>query len=223
MGAWDRSAGDVDEEELRGQVCYGGLDLAATTDLAAFVLVFPTPDGSYKTLAHFWIPSVAIEEREKRDRVPYRVWIKQGYVTATPGETINYDAIRSYIEGAGSRYKLSEVAFDPWGAYEMAQKMDEAGMTVIPVRQNFQNMSAPTKEVARLVLDQKLHHGGNPVLRWMADSVVVIEDENQNLRPSKKRSKQRIDGMVALILALDRAQRNEGESIYDKREVRTFG
>ena len=118
---------------------------------------------------------------------------------------------------------MAEVAFDPWGAYEMAQKMDEAGMTVIPVRQNFQNMSPASKELARLVLDQKLNHGGNPVLRWMADNVVVITDENENLRPTKKRSKGRIDGMVALILGLDRAQRNQGESIYDKREVRTLG
>lgn len=223
IGAWDRSAGDVDPDELRGKLCYGGLDLAATTDLAAFLMVFPWEEDSYKILAHFWIPAVGIEEREKRDRVPYRLWIKQGHVTATPGETINYDAIRAYISDAKARYKLAEIAFDPWGAYEMAQKMDEAGMVVIPVRQNFQNMSPPSKELARLVLDQKLNHGANPVLRWMADNVVVLEDENQNIRPSKKRSKQRIDGIVSLILGLDRAQRNQGESVYDKREVRTLG
>jgi phage terminase large subunit-like protein len=187
------------------------------------LLVFPQSDEYYKTLAHFWIPAEGIEDREIRDHVPYRLWIKQGHITATPGATINYDAIRSYIEGAATRFKLAEVAFDPWGAYEMAQKMDEAGMTVIPVRQNFQNMSPASKELARLVLDQKLNHGGNPVLRWMADNVVVITDENENLRPTKKRSKGRIDGMVALILGLDRAQRNQGESIYDKREVRTLG
>ncbi|HLZ10570.1 MAG TPA: terminase TerL endonuclease subunit, partial [Chloroflexota bacterium] len=185
-------------------------------------LVFPNGD-TYKTLSHFFIPADGLEEREKRDRVPYRVWVQQGFITATPGETIDYDVVRAHIDRAGSLYKLKELAFDPWGAYEMAQKLDKSGVTVIPVRQNFENMSPPTKELAKLVLDKSVEHGNNPVLRWMADNVVVIQDENENVRPSKKRSKQRIDGMTALILALGRAQRHEGGSVYDEREVRVLG
>ena len=223
MGAWDRADGQVDADELRGHKAYGGLDLAATQDLAACLLVFPQSDGKFKALPHFWIPGDSVEDRERRDRVPYRTWIQQGFITATPGETIDYGAIRAYIDRAAVTYKLEEIAFDPWGAYEMAQKLDESGVTVIPVRQNFQNMSAPSKELMRLVLNGQLEHGGNPVLRWMADNVVVIQDENDNIRPSKKRSKHRIDGMVALIMALDRAQRHGGGSVYDDREVRTIG
>jgi len=223
MSAWDRSAGVVNEEDLRGQLCYGGLDLAATTDLAAFVMVFPMGDGSYKVLPHFWIPGDGIEDRELRDRVPYRLWVKQGYVTASPGATIDYDSIRAYVDNAAKRFKLAEVAFDPWNAFEMARKMDESGLTVLEVRQNFQNLSAPSKELARLILDENFHHGGNPVLRWMADNVVTISDENENLRPTKKRSKGRIDGIVAAIMALDRAMRHEGGSVYDSRDMRELG
>ena len=220
IGVWDRSAGTVNPDILRGMDCYGGLDLAGTTDLAAFLLVFPGDEDAYKVISHFWIPGDGLEEREQRDHVPYRHWIKQGFITATPGDTINYDAIRKYIEQASDLYRIVEVGFDPWGAFEMAAKMNEAGQTVVPIRQNFQNMSAPSKELTRLLLDGHLEHGGNPVLRWMADNTVVIFDENENIRPSKKRSTQRIDGIVALIMAIDRAQRRVGRGSYDRHEVR---
>ena len=225
MGAWDACGGDLDATELagelRGRACWAGLDLAGTTDLAAFVLVFPDGDN-FRALAHFFVAADGLDDREKRDRVPYRTWIQQGYITATPGETIDYDVIRAYIDRAGALYKIKELAFDPWGAYEMAQKLDKSGLTVIPTRQNFENMSPPSKELAKRILDRTIEHAGNPVLRWMADNVVTVTDENENIRPSKKRSKQRIDGITALILALGRAQRHEGGSVYDEHEVRVI-
>ncbi len=225
MGAWDRSAGNVDAIELRGHACYGGLDLSATTDLTAFVLAFPPQrgGGGYKFLPHFWLPAEGIEDREKMDRVPYRVWAQQGYLTLTQGATVDYDTVCAYIEAQGALYNIEEIALDPWGAYDLKNRLVKADKTVVEVRQNFQNMSSPSKELERLVLDQKLEHGGNPVLRWNADNVVTVEDENGNIRPSKKRSLQRIDGITALILALDRAQRQQtGSSVYDKREVRSL-
>lgn len=226
MGAWDRSAGHVDAEELRGRTCYGGLDLSATTDLTAFVLAFPPrrSDPGFKFLAHFFMPSDGIEDREKTDRVPYRLWAEQGYITLTQGATVDYDAVVEYIEQQGALYSIEEIALDPWGAYDLKNKLVKADKTVFEVRQNFANMSAPSKELERLILDCKFEHGGNPVLRWNADNVVTIEDENNNIRPSKKRSLQRIDGITASILALDRAQRKgSGTSVYDEREVRTIG
>ena len=224
MGAWDRSAGNVDALALRGRRCYAGLDLAATTDLTAFVLVFPPTRGEgYKVLPHFWLPADGIEDREKNDRVPYRTWAQQGYLTLTPGASVDYDRVVEYIEKQGALYTIEEIALDPWGAFDLKNKLAKADKTVVEVRQNFANMSAPSKALEGLVLDQKLEHGGNPILRWNADNVVVIEDENNNIRPSKKRSLQRIDGITATILGLDRAQRHGGGSIYDEREVRVIG
>lgn len=227
MSAWDHSAGHVDAEALRGRTCYGGLDLSATTDLTAFVMDFPPDreDEGHKFLAHFWIPDEAIEDREKRDRVPYRTWAKQGFVTLAKGATVDYDEIVSYIEAQAALYSLTEIQLDPWGAFDLKNKLDKNDkLTVLELRQNMQNMSAPSKELERLLLARKLEHGGNPVLRWNADNVVVVEDENENIRPSKKRSLQRIDGITAMILALDRAQRHgSGGSVYDKREVRSIG
>lgn len=222
LAAWDASAGLLRDHELAGRECYAGLDLASTTDIAALVLVFPMDDGEYRTLPFFWVPEDGARERSRRDRVPYETWIAQGHIEATPGNVIDYATIRARLRELGAKYQIRELAYDRWGATQLVQEFQEDGLMVVPVGQGFASMSPPTKELLTKVLSRKLVHGGNPVLRWMADNMVVKTDPAGNLKPDKAKSTERIDGMVALIMGLDRAIRHEGgaESIYQQRAER---
>lgn len=219
IAAWDASAGvEIDPLTLRGRRCYAGLDLASSVDIAALVLVFPpdAKDGAYTVLPHFWIPGDNIRERVNRDRVPYDQWVRQGLVTATEGNVIHYAAIRRDLMELRKVYNLREVAFDRWGAVQLAQELDDAGLTVVEFGQGFASMAAPMRDLLSLVLEKRLRHGGNPVLRWMADNMVVKQDEAGNFKPDKKKSTEKIDGMVALAMALDRATRHK-KSIYEEQ------
>ncbi len=218
LAAWDASAGLLREHELAKRSCFAGLDLADTTDIAALVLVVPMDDGTFRALPHFWVPAENVAERVKRDRVPYDVWIREGLMTATPGNVIDYSSIRARLKALGGQYRVRELAYDRWGATQLAQEFQEDGLTVVPTGQGYASMSAPTKELMNLVLGKRLVHGGHPVLRWMADNMVVKTDPAGNIKPDKAKSTEKIDGMVALIMALDRAIRNPvRQSVYDTR------
>jgi phage terminase large subunit-like protein len=206
---WDASAGLVVEDQLAGRMCYGGLDLASTLDIAAFVLVFPGEGGTYDLLCRFWTPAATIAERARRDQVPYQLWVDQGLMTATPGEVIEYAAIEQEIGKLGERFNIREIAYDRWGAQQMRQNLEGAGFTMVDTGQGYASMSAPTKELLKLVISKQLRHGGHPVLRWMADNLVVRTDAQGNQKPDREKSRQKIDGMVAAIMALDRATRHE--------------
>lgn len=220
LAAWDETAGLVRAHELEGRACYAGLDLASTTDLAALVLVFPMDDQTYTVLPYFWIPGENIQERVRRDRVPYDVWVNQGLIQATEGNVIDYAAIRLKIEELGKRFNIREIGFDRWGATQLSQDLDGAGFTVVPIGQGFASLSAPTKELLNLVLSGRLRHGGHPVLRWCADNVMVTTDPAGNIKPDKRKSRERIDGIVSLIMGIDRAVRNErGPSVYEGRDL----
>lgn len=219
MVHWNESAGIVDEEELQGEACYGGLDLASTIDIAAFVLIFPDAEKTYRVLPFFWIPGDNVKEKVRRDKVPYDLWIKQGYIKTTPGNVIDYGFIRKDINTLKEQYNIQEIAYDPWNATQITLELAEGdGMTMIPVRQGFQSMSAPTKELLKLIVSKQLRHGNNSVLNWMADNMAVKNDPAGNIKPDKEKSTQRIDGIVALIMALDRAIRNvHAGSVYEER------
>ena len=214
IAAWDASAGMVIPERLKGQACFAGLDLASTTDIAALVLVFPSDEG-YEVLPFFWIPAENMREREARDRVPYSTWARQGFVMPTPGNVIDYAAIRQKINVLGGLYNIREIGHDPWNATQLALELDGDGFKMISVRQGYQSMSPGTKELLRLVMAKKLVHSGNPVLRWMADNLAVKQSPEGNLRPDKDKSMAKIDGIVALIMAIDRATRHqEGGGVW---------
>ena len=225
MEAWNACAHEVDEEALAGQVCYGGLDLASSVDIAAFEIVFPPKEegGLWRVVSRFWIPEENIIERARRDRVPYDAWVRDGYITATPGNVIDYAFIMAEIERLGEVYDIREIAFDRWGAVQISTALEERGFTMVQFGQGLRSMSPPTKELLRMVLDGKLAHGGHPVLRWMADNMVVDTDPAGNVKPNKKKSREKIDGMVALIMALDRATRHQNSgSVYETRGIRTL-
>ena len=221
MEKWDACA-----RELLDRECYGGLDLSSSIDITAFVLVFPPRDDleKYVILPYFWIPEENMVQRVRRDHVPYDVWEKQGMLMTTEGNVIHYGFIESYIDSLGKKFHIKEIAFDRWGAVQMVQNLEELGFTVVPFGQGFKDMSPPSKELMKLTLEQKLAHGGHPVLRWMMDNIFVRTDPAGNIKPDKEKSTEKIDGAVAAVMALDRAIRNGGSSgsVYDDRGILVF-
>ena len=226
MEKWDACAFPVDEGELLGRECYGGLDLSSSIDITAFVLVFPPRDDSerYVFLPFFWIPEENMVRRVRRDHVPYDVWERQGFLETTEGDVIHYGFIERFIEELGKRFHIKEIAFDRWGAVQMVQNLEGLGFTVVPFGQGFKDMSPPTKRLMELVLERNVAHGGHPVLRWMMDNIFVRTDPAGNIKPDKEKSTEKIDGAVAAVMALDRAVRNGGstESVYDERGILSF-
>lgn len=227
MEKWDACAFPVDERELIGRECYGGLDLSSSIDITAFVLVFPPRDDTekYIILPYFWIPEENMNLRVRRDHVPYDVWEKQGCLMNTEGNVIHYGFIENFIDNLGKKFHIREIAFDRWGAVQMVQNLEGLGFTVIPFGQGFKDMSPPSKRLMELVLEKKIAHGGHPVLRWMMDNIFVRTDPAGNIKPDKEKSTEKIDGAVAMVMALDRAIRNEGNSggsVYDDRGILSF-
>ncbi|MCM8710814.1 terminase large subunit [Clostridium sp. SYSU_GA19001] len=221
MEVWDKCSFAVDIDKLKGRECYGGLDLSSSNDITAFVLVFPpTADDKYYVLPYFWIPEENLKLRVKRDHVPYDVWEKQGFVKTTEGNVIHYGFIESFIEELGTMFNIKEIAFDRWGAVQMVQNLEGLGFTVVPFGQGYKDMSPPTKELMKLALEKRIAHGGHPVLKWMMDNIHVRTDPAGNIKPDKEKSTEKIDGAVALIMALDRSIRHETkDSVYDNRGI----
>ena len=222
MDKWDKCTFAVNEDDLEGRICYGGLDLSSTTDITAFVLVFPPLDGEdkYMILPYFWIPEDNLDLRVRRDHVQYDLWERQGYLKTTEGDVVHYGYIEKFIEELGERFNIQEIAFDRWGAVQMVQNLEGMGFTVVPFGQGFKDMSPPTKELMKLTLEQKIAHGGHPVLRWMMDNIFIRTDPAGNIKPDKAKSTEKIDGAVATVMALDRAIRCGNvstASVYDER------
>ena len=224
MDKWDKCAFAVNEDDLEGRVCYGGLDLSSTTDITALVLVFPPidEDDKYVVLPYFWIPEDNMNLRVDKDHVPYDLWERQGHIETTEGNVIHYGYIEKFIERLGERFNIREIAFDRWGAVQMVQNLEGMGFTVVPFGQGFKDMSPPTKELMKLVLEEKIAHGGQPVLRWMMDNIFIRTDPAGNIKPDKEKSTEKIDGAVATIMALDRAIRCGNDttaSVYNDRGI----
>jgi phage terminase large subunit-like protein len=223
---WDACQVEFTEDELSGP-CYAGLDLSTTTDLTALSLVFPHNDGSYSVLTDFWVPEESIRDRAHKDRVDYSEWVRQGLIHATPGNVVDYDYVLHDIADKLTKYDIKELAFDRWGSQKIVVDLQKIGFEVnpkIPGRhlvefgQGYVSMSPPTKELMTLVLQKKFRHNGNPVLKWNVDNLVVTQDPAGNLKPDKAKATQRIDGAVAMIMALDRATRHADErSVYEDR------
>ncbi|MBR0482412.1 MAG: terminase large subunit, partial [Firmicutes bacterium] len=222
MQAWDECAFPIDEDELSGRECYGGLDLSSTSDLTAFVLVFPPRNDEEKfiVLPYCWIPEDTVDLRVRRDHVPYDTWVKQGLVETTEGNVIHYGFIEKFIEKLGEKYNIREIAFDRWGAVQISQDLDDMGFTVVAFGQGYKDMSPPTKELMKLVLEKRIAHSGHPVLRWCMDNVFVRTDPAGNIKMDKEKSTEKIDVAVATVMALDRAIRHEGAgSVYNERGI----
>jgi phage terminase large subunit-like protein len=201
---WDaNSDGPLDRASLRGRFCHVGADLSTRIDLSAAVSLFEpiAPGEKWKALARFWMPADMVEEAEKRDRAPYRRWIEDGWIETHPGNTIDQSLIAERIIGDAEDFPPLCVGFDPNNANWLDARLEEAGIERKQFPQTILHFNPPTKELLAMIKERKLEHGGNPVLRWMASSVSFWIDGNENMRPSKKTSRSRIDGIVALIMA----------------------
>ena len=222
---WDATAGLVVPEKLKGRKCYGGLDLSSKTDITAYALVFPPEEAGQKweVLWKFWIPEENMKERVRKDHVPYDRWVREGFIKTTPGNAIDYDFIEKEVLKSRDDYDIQEIGYDPWNAYQVAQHLTDEGLVMVEIRQGMKSMSMPMKELETLILSKMIQHGGNPVARWMFGNLEVKMDENENIRPVKSKSTERIDGVVALINALARAiVHEEHTSVYETRGVRAL-
>lgn len=213
------------EPDLTGRTCYGAFDLSSTTDLTAWVKVFPPVDLEKKFViqAHFFLPGDNVLNRERRDKVPYTLWRDQGYVTFTDGNVIDYRYIEERILADAREYDLQEVAYDPYNAKQSVLRLSEEGLNMVQFRQGFISMSGASKDFEKRVLSEELNHCGNPVLTWMVSCTEVSTDPAGNIKPVKpelNKFGKRIDGVVATIMALERASvATDNSSVYDERGV----
>jgi phage terminase large subunit-like protein len=190
-------------KSLFGRECYGGLDLASTLDLTAFVLAFPWPDGSVDLLCRFWIPEKTVERYVHEGKRHYQNWVDLGWLTTTPGDEIDYKWIRQEIGKLGEKYEIKEISFDRWGATQLVQGLgEEDGFTMVKCGQGYQSLSAPTKDLEAAVTSRRVRHGGHPILRWNAGNAVVRRDPAGNIKPDKEKAKDKIDGIVAAIMSM---------------------
>jgi phage terminase large subunit-like protein len=236
MDQWRKLVGAVDREQLAGSECFGGLDLASKIDIAALVLAFPYTREvqvrdelrdvtGFKLLPFFWIPEDNLQERMKEHGVRYDLWIARGLVRTTPGNVIDYAFIQRDIEELAKVFRIRDIGFDPYGAVHIASNLQAEGIEMVEVRQGPLTMSPANKEFMRLILSGLLEHGGNEVLSWMADNVVAVEDAKANILLDKSKKTKKIDGIVAAVMATDRARRNGagGASVYEERGFTNIG
>jgi phage terminase large subunit-like protein len=217
MQMWrECSRGPFDPDKLGRVQCWGGLDLSSKIDISAWIKLFaPDDDGIMRVAARFWMPAATIEDRADRDRMPYRRWVDEGFIEATPGNVIDHSEIRSAIVQEAARFEIDSVAYDPWNATQLGVELNDRGIEAVEFAQGMRTYTAPTKELSALVYGRKLDHGDNPVLTMMASNMKVARDKNLNEMPHKSHSIGRIDGMTALIMAIGRRMARIDEGVPD--------
>lgn len=192
-------------EELRGESCYAAIDLSSKIDLAALALAFPptATRARWRYLVRCFTPADTLLERARRDRAPYALWVEQGHLQTNPGNRLDQDLLRAAVSETRTQLgvHILQVGFDPWNAGNLEKDLQEDGVDVVEIPQTLQHMSAPSKEFEADVLDGLVDAGGNPLLAWMASNVVVYRDGKDNIYPQKKKSRGRIDGIVACVMA----------------------
>ena len=216
---WNLGAHGTDLPELAKKPCWGGLDLAKTRDISSLVLIFPKENGAFDVLCRFWVPEDKVDERTKRDSVPYREWVDAGYLIATPGNVTDCNFIKQEIRDACDTYQVQMIDYDSWNASQMVIDLTEEGVPMQAIRQGYQTLSPPTVELENLAADGKIHHYGDPVLAWMAGNVELQRDPAGNIKIDKGKSKEKVDGMAALVNALAgyMSREAEEESVYNSR------
>jgi phage terminase large subunit-like protein len=219
MEKWAACDGEI--PELRGQDCYVGVDLSAKIDLTSVGFEFPLEDGKYAVLSHSFMPSDTVVAKRKTDKVPYDLWIKQGYITETEGSVVDYDVIAKYIkeQAAANGWVVREICCDPWNSTQFATDMQNDGFVMVEIIQGIKTLSEPTKHFRESVLSGKVIHDGNPVLTWAMSNAVTRQDHNENIMLDKQKARQRIDPVAALMNAHVRAMVREERSVYEERGV----
>jgi len=202
------------EKALEGLQCKAGLDLSSKLDLTALVLEFETPRG-HELVCRFWLPQDRADDEERRGRTHYAQWAREGWLALTPGNAIDYDFIKAELDRLAKRFRITDLAFDPWGSQKLVNDLVKEEIATLepggdkPVcvecGQGYRSLSEPTKDFEVSVVTGKLKHNGHPVLAWCANNVVVVADEAGNLKPNKAKAAGKIDGVVAAIMARSRS------------------
>ena len=210
LAAWDRNAGVVDEQRLRGRACFGGLDLSSTSDLTALCWVFPGEEEGFDCLWRLWTPEDNLEALDRRTAKSASAWVRDGFLTLTPGNVVDYEFIRKTINDDREAFDVREIAYDRWNSSQLVTALTDEGAPMATMGQGYASMSWPTKELQRLVLQGStdrpmIRHGGNPAVRWQMDNLAVVMDAAGNVKPDKEKAADKIDADVALIMALSRA------------------
>jgi phage terminase large subunit-like protein len=222
---WMASSITTDDSMLEGMPCWGGLDLSNVSDITAFVLLFKDEQERIYLKPYFWIPEESYNEKVKKENVFYADWVDKGYVRMTPGNVTDYDYIMADITNIAQQYHINSIAYDRWNSSQMVINMQNEGFEMSPFGQGYGSMSAPTKELEKMVLTSNLEHFANPVLRWMMASVAIQRDPAGNIKPDKRKSSQKIDGVVATIMAMGEmmtAMANQNDNPYNFRGMRTL-
>ena len=208
MDVWAEGAAPVDEEELVGRCCYAGLDLARVNDLSSLALVFPPQhEGeAVKIIWRHWCPQDDILRRSRRDRAPYTIWRDQGLLMATEGNTTDFKFIEAEILALAARFVVTELAYDRTFAGEIVRNLQDEGLSLVEFGQGFLSMGPASAEFLRLLIGRELQHGGNPIATWCASNVSVRKDPAGNEKPDKERSTEKIDAIVAAVMAVGRMQ-----------------
>ena len=217
---WDKCAGKGDwtPDDMVGSVVYGGMDLAAVSDLCALMYTCPMEDGTNRVWGHYWLPEAALDRLDHMTELAATDWVRQGWITVTPGNVTDYDFIRKHINDDAEKYRISSVGFDPWNSTHLTNQLAEDGLTMEKVRQGAVTLSSPTKELKRRVLSDPplIDHRGDPVLRWMISCLVPHVDASGNVKPDKVRSRGKIDGVSALVTSIYvQMMYNEASSSYE--------
>ena len=218
LDKWQACGGEL--PDLDGQPCWGGMDLSTTNDLSALVLAFRREGGGIDLLTKLWAPEEGARMRARRDRAPYLEWHAKGVLSLTPGNVVDYDIIRRDVNQLAEIYNIQEIAIDRWNATQITTQLMGDGIEIYAHGQGYASMNGPAKEFEKLVCGAQLRHGDNPALAWMASHVAIEQDAAGNIKPSKKKSTERIDGIVAAVMAVGRATIGvDGTSIYETRGI----
>ena len=220
---WMRGVVEFDLEKLKGKACVCGLDLASRRDVCAFMMLFPYED-TFIVISHFFVPGLMARERTQKDGVNYDQWIREGFITETPGNVTDYDYIRKFINEQNDIYEIRTIAYDRWNASQLVINLQGDGFECTPFGQGFASMSAPTKELEGMVYNSQVNHLGNPVLRWMCSNVMIVENAAGDNKIDKSKSTEKVDGMVGLVMAVGEFMTHfDGDtSVYDDGGVKTL-
>jgi phage terminase large subunit-like protein len=217
MAIWDEGAQFTELDEIDpGTRAWLGVDLSATTDLTAVVAVFEHADG-FLAVPWFAVPLEGARRRAERDGVNYPLWIDQGHIVATEGAVVDYQAVEAWVEGLAERFRVEAIAIDRWNSTATTTRLTEQGLPVVRFGQGYASMSPACKEVERLVLARQLRHTGCPVLRWCMANVAIAQDPAGNIKIDRAKAKDKVDGAVALAMAIGVASAAPAGSVYETR------
>ncbi|MGB0443318.1 MAG: terminase large subunit [Flavobacteriaceae bacterium] len=222
---WKKSGAglNLSLDDLKGKPCYGGLDLAATTDITALALFFELPNDKFALYVRMWLPEETAIERTKKDSVKYTTWVDQGWINTTPGNVVDYNYIRKDVKDLAEYFDIKAINYDRWNSSQLVNDLTDDGAKMHPFGQGFASMSGPSKEFEKMALSGQIYHFKNPVLSWMLSNVQIVFSPAGDIKADKGKSSEKIDGVVAGIMAIGAwlsLREVRKKSVYENRGVR---